>query len=266
MSITLSAGELLVAAALCKKAKLYAIADEFAGLPPAQRSAAIQKTKDGLWEKRLLSMDFDGNTTLDGEVRQAILFCTECSKYLSVVSRSRDAGMSRLIVWKRGDRFLLADVRNKTYRLSVLRRGEVEKRLLHSIPWSGKSRPEKTTKLTQTALKKAKRCAKSNDPGAAALLLRRQGADEDASRIIANALLENTSVFSVVTVDQTVQPPVCGHCMFSVDGEGYLLIEPAMEDYRSAAAFADIPEQRLKERLFALLDGFFSGGGAADEA
>ena len=245
---------------------LYAIPDDFAGLPPAQLSAAMQDTKNGLWKKRLLFMDFDGNTTLNEEVRQAVLFCTECSNYLSVVSRSRETGPAKLVVWKREGRFLLAEVRNKTYRLSLMQRGEVEKCLLSSIPWNGKGRPEKTTKLTQTALKRAKRCAKSNDFDGAALLLRQQGADDDASRIIANALLENTSVFSVVTVDQIVQPPVCGQCMFSVDDAGYLLIEPAMEGYRSAAAFGDIPEQRLKERLFALLDGFFSGGGAADEA
>lgn len=68
MALRLSAREIMVAAALCKKAKLYAIPDDFEGLPQEQLSAAIQNTKNGLWEKHLLSMDFDGNTTLSEEV------------------------------------------------------------------------------------------------------------------------------------------------------------------------------------------------------
>lgn len=266
MALMLSAREIIVAAAMCKKARLYAIPDDFEGLPQEQLSAAIQNTKDGLWEKRLLSMDFDGNTTLTDAVKQVVLFCTECSNYLSVVSRSRDAQPSKIVIWKRADQFLYAVVQEKTYGFSFLQRDEVERCLLHLIPWNGKGRAERTIKITQTALKKAKRCAGSNDLDGAALLLRQQGADDTASRIIANALFENTSVFSVVTVDQTTQPPASGQCMFSVDDGGYLLIEPAMEGYRSAAAFADITEAKLKSKILELLGKFLSGGGAADEA
>lgn len=265
MALRLSVREIIVAAAMCKRAKLYAIPDDFEGLPQEQLSAAIQNTKNGLWEKHLLSMDFDGNTTLSEEVKQVVLFCAECSKYLSVVSRSRDAVPTKIVVWKRAKQFLYAVVQERTYSFSFMQRDEVEKCLLRMFPWNGKGRSEKTTMITQAALKKAKRCVKSNDLDGAALLLRQQGADDAAARIIANALFENTAVFSIVTVDQTTQPPVSDQCMFSVDEEGYLIIEPAMEGYRSAAAFEDITERKLKSKVLTLLGNFISAGGAADE-
>lgn len=265
MAISLTAREIMVAAAMSKKAKLYGIPDDFEDLPQESVSAAVQDAKNSLWEKGCLTMDFDGNTTLSETVKSIISFCTGCDKYLSVVTRNHNSLPGKIIVWKLADHFLHATVNDKIYHFSFMDEKEAQKSLARLIPWSGKSRAGKTTTITQTALKKAKRCANAMDFDGAALLLRQQGADEVSSRIIANALFEKTSVFSFVAVDQTSEPAKSMQCMFSADSDGYLLIEPALEGYRSAASFEDITERKLKSRVAALLDAFLDIGGSTNE-
>lgn len=183
-----TAREVVCIAVLCGKEKLYGIPDPFASIPQEKRFSAMQSTMNDLLDEQILEMNFAGAVSVREESFWLSEFVCNCESCMTVTLRSSALGEQNSILWKKGDKLLMAEAEEGQYQFSFADASFVRS-LVRSISFGcAAAVPLQETVIPRVALRRAKRFFSKGRTEDALRLLRQNGAGGSAVSAVADGI------------------------------------------------------------------------------
>lgn len=246
--------ELYCLAYLCGKTKMFGLPDVFSAIPDEEKQSVLRQTIDALAIKNALEMDFDGNHTVTGAVREIVNAYCDCEKCLTVNSTAIDGSSDSIIAWSSGEKLYCATISEDRYWISETDEGTIK--LLTSkeqfTQTIVKGIPNST--ILNTALQKAKRFAMSGNSEEALRILLQNGASETAAPLILNSLLETNNYYCIALftseADLDIEKAWIGNA------DTILELREETVNYRPCTLFSEVSLNNVREEINGVIAKF----------
>lgn len=193
-----TAQDLFCMAYLAQKSKMYGVPNVFGKNSQVQ----IQNTMDELMEKQIAVMDMDGSLKLSTDYLETMDFVCSCTQCVTVNLQHARKHIS-YIFWRRGNRYLMAEVINHKYILSVVDYTMVQT-IFDMLTIHEKLCAQATeTVVPQIALQKAQRSCANDQWDDAVRILRQHGAEEQIAMAIVEGLSGGARLVRILSITPT---------------------------------------------------------------
>lgn len=248
---TFTAQELFCMALLANKHKMYGIPDKFG----ADRRVEIQTTLDSLLQSDIATMDMDGRMMLEEVYHEIVEFVCDCHECITINNQQKDE-CSSSIVWKRDDRFLMAEAIGSQYMLSFADPIMVQS-LFAALIAQEKIRTQFTeTIVPQIVLTKAQRMCSGGKTEDAVHLLRQHGADEGVALAVADGLSQKARYVGVLHMRPTAETCKKIECSYLLSRGMCLRLGQTVRNLRSCVVFTEVEPVTLNQAVMNIAEKF----------
>lgn len=242
MTICLSAKELLCIAALLGVPEVIAIPDAFRNVAPGRLKEEIQDIQQSLEQKGFLSLDFDGNCTLTSAYLPYLETVLKGTKVIMVDAQLNSSGQANCVYYISERNIVRSFPKDGAFELCDISMVQAAEELCGRINWvHGEQLNCQPLLISQKQLNHIKAANSLEE-------LRKSGADDGLSPVIADALLFKTNYYSFAFLDRRSGGRLI-NLIFIDDVRGSLKLTPTVENDQNYILIEAADQEQLKEAL-----------------
>lgn len=254
-SCELSAKEIMCIAASLGATELYGIPDGFGGMSESALSREILGVQTALEQKGYLKENFDGETSLSGDVLNMVEICVRCEKFIAVDKQLRHSTQEGILFYIKDAMAVMAVKNGESYRLKVFDTSKISEAVLGLIAWKNDGAQEKFHyRISNKTLEKAKKLKTRNADEAALEELTSAGADTGTAKMIISGFAGDEDFYSFTFADLKAEKDNVDNLMYIMNTKKIMRLKSIMENEEDVVYFQNATKQGIQSEMQEMLN------------
>ena len=255
-SCELNPKEIMCIAAGLGATELYGIPDEFSGISESNISNEILKVQSSLEEKGYLKENFDGETTLNGDIKKIVDVCANCEKFIAIDKQIKHKTQEGILIYVKGTLAVIANKDVNSYKMQIIDSSSIFNSINDTIIWKNETPDDQFSyRVKNKTLLKAKQLKSRNADEVASKELIAEGVSSAVAKTILSGFEGNEDFYSFTFADLISESNNVNNVMYIFASSSIIRIKSIMEDEEDIVCFQNASKAGVEAELKAMYDG-----------
>lgn len=250
--LTLTDDEILYLASYTGADELYGIKDNLSGLSDKQFKLKVMDIEKSLIEKKLLSLGFDDDISVNQDAVNLIKSCAISENIITLECKTKSAGQYVVIYYSAGERSIKIVKSEKENDISEINNKEVKKEIEGKIAQIDSGDVDGNKKsILQVDMDKCSKLARMGRSAKAKEVLIENDFDEEMAETIIDGLTGKANFYSLLLLNKNAMDAKdLGESIIFIDGNQLLQLEyDISEENRTVVVFQSVSAKQLEQQI-----------------
>lgn len=253
-SCELNAKEIMCIAASLGATELCGIPDSFGGMSEAALSHEILGVQTTLERKGYLKENFDGETSLSGDILNIVEICAKCEKFIAVDKQLRHNTQEGILFYIKDAMAVMAVKDGESYKLKVFDTSKISETVFGLINLKNNGAEERYNyRISNKTLEKAKKLKTRNADDAALKELTSAGADAKTAKIIVGGFVGDEDFYSFTFADLKAETDNVDNIMYIMTAGEIIRLKSIMENEEDVVYFQNATKEGIQSEMREML-------------